>query len=319
MTAGPAARASSSPVGGGPAACSPARRADGLAGPRRPASGLRGRSPRCRAFDAILRNDRPRRRHASRGRPPRRRTAGSKVLGQWLAAPGATSSRSAAPAYRPRPPLTAFTFDADARCAASPASCGGFGARRGGRSVAAASCRRGGDRGGARREAPLTEPAVARPSPSPARRRRLVVASSMPIRDLEWFGGAARPAAPRQPGRQRDRRRRRRPRSASRSATATVGRAARRHRVRPRLVVARRPRPPRTPTCGSSSSTTTAAASSRSCPQATCARPRPLRAAVRHAARHRHRRARRRPRPRRRAPSPTADELASARRARARR
>ena len=140
-------------------------------------------------------------------------------------------------------------------------------------------------------EAPLTEPAVAR---TVARHlpdgAELVVASSMPVRDLEWFGGVTARA------------------HANRGANgidgvvstalghrprrSADGRADRRHRVRPRR---RRPhragrpgrRPPRrrrrqrrrrdllVPPAGDR------------------AAPRPVRAALRHASRHR----RRRPRP----------------------
>ena len=73
--------------------------------------------------------------------------------------------------------------------------------------------RRRAGRGGHRRRARRRRRrSASRPSPgrSPATcppDAELVVASSMPVRDLEWFGGADGPG-PRQPGRQRHRRRR---------------------------------------------------------------------------------------------------------------
>ena len=219
------------------------------------------------AFDALLRHqpfvDAHRPELIVRiGRP-----AASKVLAQWVADCAGVRDDARAGRWprrdRPRPPAwrrTSVTLvpSTAGPCAAAPDAAwqdGWMSANQ--RAEAAIDAVLD-------RVTALTEPSVAR---TVARHlppdAQLVVASSMPVRDLEWFGGPAGQGT-RQPRRQRHRRRgvdgtRRR------TGRAAHDRPRRRHRLRPRRWRPDRPARHDEPTCASSSSTTTAVGSSRSC------------------------------------------------------
>ena len=245
----------------------PARRRHRLAAARRSGLGLSRRPGR----------DRRRRRPPAppAGSPPSApdvvvrlgRPATSKVLAQWVAASGApVRAGRRTRRHRSRPPRRRRT--------STPSALAGLGrrARRrrrpglGGAVVGRRRPRRGRHRpsprpGGAAERAgwwPAWSPATVRPAAA------LVVAASMPMRDLEWFGGVAAVAHANRGANGIDG-----VVSTALGAALATGAptivAGRRHRLRPRRRRADRRSPRAAPTCASSSSTTTAAGSSRSC------------------------------------------------------
>jgi 2-succinyl-5-enolpyruvyl-6-hydroxy-3-cyclohexene-1-carboxylate synthase len=158
-----------------------------------PLSGCRGLDVAVTSFDALLRHDGFANDHRPEVIVRLGRPAASKVLGTWVASSGATLIQVGGPGvidpdHRVAVSLPASSVVALAEQADSFARPGGWAA-----SWISASQRAEraiekflGDIDG------LSEPAVARAvAESMPDGGRLVVASSMPVRDLEWFGGPA--------------------------------------------------------------------------------------------------------------------------------
>ena len=252
-----------------------------LADPRSGLPGARAAVGRPTSTPCCARVDR--RRAAARGRAAPRRAAG--VQGRWASgwparAPcaGRASTRDGALA-RPRPRRSTASLAAEpGRAAPRPSAAeleagaaGGptAGVERAGgpaddaaagrASTAALAAHDGADRAGRR---PRRRRRAARPAAA------LVVSSSMPVRDVEWFAAPAagvRGAAP--TGAPTASTASCRPRSASPSAGPAHRGAHRRRRLPARHQRAARRWPTAASTSRSSWSTTTAAASSRSCPR----------------------------------------------------
>ena len=186
-------------VAGGAAASTAGRRA----ARRRPPAGRcsptrrRAAGTLAGAVAAVRRHAAPRavrRRASSRGRRAPRPTGGVEGAGPVARRrPARPSSRSADPASSIPTTASSPRLDAGRRCRLSASRAGGVGhdrlarrlARRRRRTAEAAIDAALGDRGAAHR-------AGRRPHGRPARSPtapQLVVASSMPVRDLEWFGG----------------------------------------------------------------------------------------------------------------------------------
>ncbi len=152
-----------------------------------PSSGLRGAANSVTAFDSLLRHDDFARAHAPEvvirvGRAP-----ASKVLSQWTVASGAPVLQVGGPGVVDPDRNVAAFCTLDDLAPLSGAIDTPWMAR----------WRHANDRAEAALEealsgGPLSEPAVARlVAGHLADDAELVVASSMPVRDLEWFGGAA--------------------------------------------------------------------------------------------------------------------------------
>ena len=229
-----------------------------------PTSGLRSLPGAVAASDAVLRHERL----AAELRPDVvmriGRPAASKVLAQWVDASGAPVVQVGGPGVVDPDHSVVAHLDPGSLPALVEALAGPTGTAWGDRWTLAATTAEAAIDGVLGSEAPLTEPAVAR---TVARHlpdgAALVVASSMPVRDLEWFGGTTARA------------------HANRGANGIDGVIVDGARDRPRRPADGRcsigdiafvhdagaltgARGRGTPTCASSSSTTTVAASSRS-------------------------------------------------------
>jgi 2-succinyl-5-enolpyruvyl-6-hydroxy-3-cyclohexene-1-carboxylate synthase len=150
-----------------------------------PLSGLRGAAPAIAAFDPILRHDDFARAHAPEVVVRIGRAPASKVLGQWIVRTGAPVIQVGGPGVvDPDRNVVAFcTLDDLARFTGAAGTPWMARWRHADERAEAAIAR-------ALADAPLTEPGVARAIAGalPAD-VELVVGSSMPVRDLEWFGG----------------------------------------------------------------------------------------------------------------------------------
>jgi 2-succinyl-5-enolpyruvyl-6-hydroxy-3-cyclohexene-1-carboxylate synthase len=155
-----------------------------------PTSGLAGRPGVIACADALLRHEG----FASDHRPGLviriGRPAASKVLAQWIAGSGATVLQVGGPGTIDPDHTVAATIDADDVAALSEAWRGATGTPWAARWRSAADTVEGAIERWLAAGPELCEPAVARTVathlPADA---ELVVASSMPVRDLEWFGG----------------------------------------------------------------------------------------------------------------------------------
>ena len=198
-----------------------------LADPRSRAAGCPGR-PRCSHADALLRHQASPPATGPRSCCGWARPPASKVLGPWLAASGAWQIAVDRPRRPPRSRRHAASLVvAEPGACAGPGRPGDVSARRHAvgwleQWAAAEAERPVGHPRGARRPRRAD-----RAGGGPRRRRRrarrgqLVVSSSMPVRDVEWYAAPRDgPHGARQPRRQRHRRRGRPPASAWRSAPA---------------------------------------------------------------------------------------------------
>jgi 2-succinyl-5-enolpyruvyl-6-hydroxy-3-cyclohexene-1-carboxylate synthase len=155
-----------------------------------PTSGLRSLPGAVAASDAVLRHERL----AAELRPDVvmriGRPAASKVLAQWVDASGAPVVQVGGPGVVDPDHSVVAHLDPGSLPALVEALAGPTGTAWGDRWTLAATTAEAAIDGVLGSEAPLTEPAVAR---TVARHlpdgAALVVASSMPVRDLEWFGG----------------------------------------------------------------------------------------------------------------------------------
>ncbi len=150
-----------------------------------PTSGCRSLDQAVTAFDALLRHDDFARAHAPQvvvrfGRPP-----ASKVLSQWIVASGAPLLQVGGPGViDPDRNVAAFCSVEELAPLSGAAGTPWLARWRHANSQAEHAI----DTGIA--ELPLSEPGVARTvATSVAGDVEVVVASSMPVRDLEWFGG----------------------------------------------------------------------------------------------------------------------------------
>jgi 2-succinyl-5-enolpyruvyl-6-hydroxy-3-cyclohexene-1-carboxylate synthase len=152
-----------------------------------PCSGLRGSEPAVTAFDPILRHEDFARAHAPEIVVRVGRIPASKVLSQWVVASGAPVLQVGGPGVMdPEHNVAAFCALDDLATLRGAAGTPWLARWRHANERAEAAIDE------ALAAMPLNEPAVARTvAAALPDDGELVVASSMPVRDLEWFGGRA--------------------------------------------------------------------------------------------------------------------------------